>query len=148
MIAAWDEQAGAVITRPRPRSLLQRVLARLAAEEDPEVVFRAGAVFRADDDSSRTHHYIARTAVDITLTFAVSHGDSWRITGIVNRAGEPWVGARVRVTSDRRRVGVPQEIDAEGGFTVDELPPGHYTLYVEDDEVQVRTPPLALGIEG
>lgn len=149
MVATWDEQTGVVVTRPKPKPLLSRLIARLDSSllpaQDISSSLSPIRAFRNTGDSARTQRYITRADIAIDLMIAASSDDTWRIAGRVTRANAPLSGCLVTVKGRSLSSSKQQETDDAGGFRFEQLPPGRYTLSVKDDLVEVLIRALKLG---
>lgn len=121
---------------PEPRQTLRTWVARLV----PQPALAAGR--RSGGRQSSTRHYIA-AGLTVELTITAAEGDTVRLTGQVLRADQPAPNCQVTLRLRSRRAQV-QMSDPTGFFSFAELPPGRYTLTVEDAEVRVQIRQLEL----
>lgn len=116
---------------PRPRLVLARLL--------PPPLLEGR---RSAGGASQVRQYIAADLA-IDLTIAPPAAGQWRLTGQVTRAGAGQPDLSVRLRAGRRSFA--QLSDPDGFFTFLAVPPGHYTLSVTNDQVQVQIRKLDLG---
>jgi Carboxypeptidase regulatory-like domain len=70
------------------------------------------------------HYRVADMMIELTIPAA--HGDQWRLTGHLSRAGQPL--SEVLVTATDGVTTYDDTSDAVGFFSFRALPPGNYTL--------------------
>ena len=117
----------------RPRFAIARLL-------EPVL---AGLVRSAPGAKEDVRQYVAAD-IAVSLAIAPPAGERWRISGYVTQGGMPLADRTVALRSRQRRF--RQQTSADGFFTFEQVPAGHYTLSIVEATVSIQIRDLVLSL--